>query len=91
MESDEQMLFPDFPPPDPPHPLAGKPYDAGTAEEMTVFERMFCDFCTKRPDDLLEVCRVIDVSMVKGASPQEWTHDYRGRPICTAFEERDDG
>lgn len=92
MAEPEQLMLPDFPPPDPPHELAGKPYRPETEEEWEGFERKFCDHCDVDPE-CYGSCPILfraSTAPIDDADfPKEMTHDYRGRPICTGFDERE--
>jgi len=76
--------------------LSGKPYRPSNGTEGGMFQHVWCDRCTQdwaaregRPED---GCRLIALALalahdVDSADyPAEWTHDERGRPVCSAFD-----
>lgn len=67
--------------------LAGKPYEPSNGDEGRRFMAQFCAYCIREDRDNEVYCDLATAAMV-GDAPTEWTHDYRGRPKCTAYRPR---
>lgn len=78
---------------------AGKPYQPSNGTEGLMFQERFCDRCihetlARRTGDVETYgCRIyLHVLLYDKDDPKypsEWTHDFKGRPVCTAFEDED--
>ena len=75
---------------------AGKPYRPSNGTEGMVFQYAYCDRCAKdakyrETEDGADGCRILANALSYNIGdpeyPAEWTHDERGRPTCTAFEQ----
>lgn len=61
---------------------SGKPYRPSNGAEFAIFADTYCYRCEHR-----EECEHAMHAMV-GNQPVAWTHDERGRPTCTDYEEK---
>lgn len=77
--------------------MAGKPYRPSNGTEGLAFMESFCWRC-KHDDGVSQynepgACGILGRSHTYDIGderyPDEWTHDDRGRPTCTAFEEEE--
>lgn len=66
---------------------AGKPYRPSNGSEGELFIEQNCDRCMHAHGcDILR--RSFSYGITDEKYPKEWTHDFKGRPTCTAFVER---
>ena len=70
--------------------MAGEPFSPDV-DEVEAFTAKFCDRCTKCLPSGWCRDKIYDNAYNYGETdpnyPPEWTHDDKGRPVCTAFEE----
>lgn len=65
--------------------MAGKPYEPSNGDEGRMFMERFCEMCIREDRDA-EIFCPISTDMLIGEQREEWTHDERGRPVCTAYK-----
>lgn len=69
--------------------MAGKPYRPSNGIEGMMFEEQNCNHC--KLNALNGGCDIylnaFLYSIDEPSYPAEWTHDFAGRPQCTAFIE----
>lgn len=78
--------------------MAGKPYRPSHAHEGEVFRESYCYRCVyddpAQDFDHPDACNILSRTLLYQIGdpeyPEEWTHDGKGRPTCTAFEAREE-
>ena len=77
---------------------AGKPYRPSNGTEGMMFTERFCERCKhyetgNRTGNTDYACMIHTLTLMHDPGdekyPVEWTHDFKGCPICTAFEAND--